>query len=119
MSIDSHFDVYAILHRVVDEIHELCCSDNITVLKDSASIFSRALQNLNAIMEYDSALAAKAESLEEARVVEESAAACMAGKTIEKMDIFWERDDGSRCGRTSQNRLADALRRYWPIDYAV
>lgn len=103
---DPDFHVRASFRRHFDTFRELCRSANVAVPKDASSVFSLALQNVNAIKGYDSAVTAKSDALERVRVVEETAAGSLTVCTLEKIYIVHERDEG----HATLERLKNDLR---------
>lgn len=93
MYLDSQVDARASFRREFDAICELGRSASDAVPEDASRVLSSALQNLNAITERNSAVAAKAEALKPVQVVEETAAVSLAGWTLEKGDMVCERNE--------------------------
>lgn len=60
--------------------------------EDASAVFSLALQNLNDIIEHNSAVTAKADALERVGVVEKTGAKTLGRWTLEDIDMVSERD---------------------------
>lgn len=83
--VDSHVHVHASLRRELHAILELCHSGNVAVPVDANGFFNFALQSLSAMLECNSAMAAKAVVLRCMHVGEKIKTASLPGWTFEKI----------------------------------
>lgn len=79
MPVDSQVIIPANLRQHFNAILKVGRLANVAVPDFASSVFSLALQNINTIAEYDSAVVAKALALELVGVVEETTRASVAG----------------------------------------
>lgn len=76
----------------------MCDSKNVALPEDVSGVFCLALQNLNAIIKCEAAVALKDVELERVPVVKENAAASLTGWNLKKIDSIRKREESCPTG---------------------